>query len=165
MLATWGTHSDLLLNLFWTCCVFRDSIFVSEKCCTWCLLRYLSVSGCHSSHSLYRRTQALVGNAANRVLASVMWGEDVETTADLSTKPSISPLPGDRPSQANYCAQHSRGARLGRKRAVEEAFPTVLRCILLREGSLSGTEEHHGNRGQVPPSHLLIQTSPRESTL
>lgn len=73
--------------------------------------------------------------------------------------------PGDRPSQANYCTQHSRGSRLGRKRAVEEAFPTVLRCILLHEGSLSSMEEHHGNRGQAPTSHLLIQTSPRESTL
>lgn len=72
---------------------------------------------------------------------------------------------GDRPPQANYCTQHSRGARLGRKCAVEEAFPTVLRCILLREGSLSSLEEHHGNTGQVPLSHLLIQTSPRESTL
>lgn len=106
-----------------------------------------------------------MGNEANHILANVIWGEDVETTADLSTKPSISPLPGGQASQANYCTQHSRGSRLGRKRAVEEAFPTVLRCILLHEGSLSSMEEHHGNRGQALPSHLLIQTSPRESTL
>lgn len=30
---------------------------------------------------------------------------------------------GDRPSQANYCTRHGRGARLGRKYAVEEVFP------------------------------------------
>ena len=73
--------------------------------------------------------------------------------------------PGEGLPQANYCTQHSGGARLGRKRAVEEAFPTVPRCILLHEGSLSSMEEHHGNGGQVLPSHLLTQTSPRECTL
>lgn len=63
---------------------------VLKKCCMRRLLRYLSVSGCHSSHSPYRR----VGNTANHVLANVMWGEDVETTADVSTKPSLSPHGG-----------------------------------------------------------------------
>lgn len=63
---------------------------VLKKCCTRCLWRYLSVPGCHSSHSPCRR----VGNAANHVLANVMWGEDVETTADVSSKPSLSPHGG-----------------------------------------------------------------------
>lgn len=69
---------------------------------------------------------------------------------------------GDRPPQANYCTQHSRGARLGRKCAVEEAFPTVLRYILLREGSLSSLEEHHGNTGQVPVSSPYTDISQRK---
>lgn len=38
--------------------------------------------------------QSLLGNEASRVLANVTWGKDVESTADLSTKPSVSPLPG-----------------------------------------------------------------------
>lgn len=33
------------------------------------------------------------------------------------------------------------------------------------EGSLGSGEEHHGNTGQVPSSHLLTQTPPRQSTL
>lgn len=72
---------------------------------------------------------------------------------------------GDRPSQTNRRIQLSGEARLDRKRAVEEPFPTALSRILLRLGSLGSGEEHHGNGGQVPPSHLLLQTSPRESTL
>lgn len=51
--------------------------------------------------------------------------EDVESSAAVSTEASLSPHRG--PSQASSCAQHCGGAKLGRKCAVEEAFPTVLR--------------------------------------
>lgn len=72
---------------------------------------------------------------------------------------------GDRASQTYYCAPHSGGARLGKNCAVEEAFPTVLRRGILREGSFGSMEEHHGNRGQVPLPYFLIQPSPRVSML
>lgn len=45
---------------------------------------------------------------------------------------------------------------------MEEAFPTVLRYILLREGSLSSLEEHHGNTGQVPVSSPYTDISQRK---
>lgn len=56
---------------------------------------------------------------------------DMEATTDLSTKPSLSPPPGEQafPGQLLHSTQWR--ARLGRKRAVEEPFPTVLGCILL----------------------------------
>lgn len=56
--------------------------------------------------------------------------DDTEATTDLSTKPSLSPLPGEQafPGQLLYSTQWR--ARLGRKCAVEEPFPTVLGRIL-----------------------------------
>lgn len=90
-------------------------------------------------------------------------GEDVESTAGVSTKASLSP-PRNSPSQANYCSQHCR-SKAGQEMCSEGAFPMALRWILFHEGSLCNRGELHGNREQVPLSHPLLQTSPTESTL
>lgn len=110
-----------------------------------------------------------LGNPASHVLANVIAGPGggrmwKPRLISALNHPYLLRL-GDRPSQANRRIQRSGEARLGRKRAVEEPFPTALSRILLRSGSLGSGEEHHGNGAQVPPSHLLLQTSPRESTL
>lgn len=52
-------------------------------------------------------------------------GEDVESTADVSTKASPSPH-RNSPSQANYCSQHCR-SKAGQEMCSEGAFPTALR--------------------------------------
>lgn len=117
MLATWGTPwppHQLVLNKL---CVQRLDFQHLKKCCMRCLLRYLSVWGCHSCHSPSRRG----GNTASHRLASGRWGRMWKALLVSALKhPYL--LPGTalpRPITALSTAR----AKLGRKCALKGLFP------------------------------------------
>lgn len=172
MLATEAAHSDPSSARFDRAesseARFSFHLPSGEECCMWRLSRHwTSQDVIHPTASTEGRrlsrehSQPRIGKCNCGAGGGRMWKPRLISALN---HPYLLRL-GDRPSQANRCVQHSREARLRRKRAVEEPFPTALRCILLRSGSRSSGEEHHGNGGQVPPPHLLLETSPRESTL